>query len=85
MIETGVDSLTGGEMEGGDQRFQLLLDTLPHIAFAIFSAGRAEYYNKAFLNYHGFVPGRDQQARTALLHPEDRPALEAELRGAWPR
>jgi len=76
------DTLIGDGVEGGEQRFQLLLDTLPHVAFAIFTGGRAEYYNQAFLDYHGFRPGSDKAARTALLHHEDRPRLEAERAAA---
>ncbi|HYZ61519.1 MAG TPA: PAS domain-containing protein, partial [Acetobacteraceae bacterium] len=75
-------TLIGDALAGGEERFKLLLDTLPHIAFAIFTGGRAEYYNQAWLDYHGFRPGPDKDARTALLHPEDRPLLEAERAAA---
>ena len=77
-----MDTLIGDGVEGGEQRFQLLLDTLPHIAFAIFTGGSAEYDNQAFLDYHGFRPGADKESRTKLLHPDDRPLLEAERAAA---
>jgi len=73
----GNRTLIGDALEGGEERFKLLLDTLPHIAFAIFTGGQAEYYNQAFIAYHGIDPGPDKQSRTALLHPDDRPILVA--------
>ena len=82
MIDAELDTLIGDGVEGSEQRLQMLLDTLPHIAFAIFTGGSAEYYNQAFLDYHGFRPGPDKASRTALLHPQDRPRLEAERQAA---
>jgi PAS domain S-box-containing protein len=60
-----------------DERFILLLDTLPHMAFAISADRQAEHYNKAFVDYVGGVPGPGQDARSSLHHPDDRPKLDA--------
>ena len=60
-----------------DRRFRLLLDTLPFIAFVVANGGQAEFYNKCFAEYVGFVPGPDTSSRTALHHPDDQPLLEA--------
>lgn len=58
-----------------DTRFHLLLDTLPHIAFVIAPGGEARYYNRRFIEYHGFAPSTAKAARTALLHPDDQSRL----------
>ena len=65
------------ELQDNETRFHLLLDTLPFIAFIIAPGGHREYYNKAFVDYHGFRPGAEKAARTALLHPDDRSRLVA--------
>jgi PAS domain S-box-containing protein len=57
--------------------FQLLLETLPYIAFVIWPEGQAAYYNRVFIDYLGFRPGPDKASRTALHHPDDQPVLEA--------
>ena len=62
-------------VDANDARFHLLLDTLPFIAFVIATGGRAHYYNRCFLAYHGFAPSDDPAARTSLLHPEDQRVL----------
>jgi PAS domain S-box-containing protein len=59
-----------------EKRFQLLLETLPHIAFVIRPGGQAEYYNRNFIDYVGFCPGPDRADRTALNHPDDQAPLE---------
>jgi PAS domain S-box-containing protein len=75
-----------GELRDNKTRLHLLLDTLPFIAFMIAPGGRAEHYNQRFIEYHGFVPGDDKAARTALLHPDDRPTLvTSRLSGAEAR
>jgi PAS domain S-box-containing protein len=63
-------------LQGGDKRIQLLLETLPHIAFMIAPGGHAEYYNQRFTDYLGFRPGTDKASRTALHHPDDRARLD---------
>lgn len=60
-----------------DERFILLLDTLPHMAFAISADRQAEHYNEAFIDYVGGLPGPGQDARNSLHHPDDRPKLDA--------
>jgi PAS domain S-box-containing protein len=65
-----------------ETRFHFLLDTLPFIAFVIAPGGRAKHYNRRFIEYHGFVPGDDEAARTALLHPDDQSRLVATRRSA---
>ena len=77
-------TLIGDGVEGGEERFKLLLDTLPHGAFAIFAGGKAEYFNQAFTDYVGGHPGLDYASRTNLLHPDDRPVLEAARSAATP-
>ena len=62
--------------------FQLLLETLPHMAFVIWPGGHAAYYNQVFLNYLGFHPSPDKASRTALQHPDDQPVLEASRKAA---
>ena len=62
--------------------FQLLLETLPHMAFVIWPGGHAAYYNQVFLNYLGFHPSPDKASRTALQHPDDQPVLEAARKAA---
>ena len=62
--------------------FQLLLETLPHMAFVIWPGGQAAYYNQVFLNYLGFHPRPDKASRTALQHPDDQPVLEAARKAA---
>ncbi len=74
------DRLTEGPAAESDERFRLLLDTLPYMAFVIGADGRSQHYNQRFLDYHGHIPGPDAAARTALLHPEDRPRLTAARR-----
>jgi PAS domain S-box-containing protein len=58
-----------------ETRFNLLLDTLPFIAFMIAPGGKARHYNRRFIEYHGFVPGDDKADRTSLLHPDDQSRL----------
>ena len=59
-----------------DQRFLLLLDTLPFPAFIVSAAGPA-HYNEAFIAYVGFRPGSNRANRTALHHPDEQEILEA--------
>jgi PAS domain S-box-containing protein len=63
------------EIPENETRFNLLLDTLPFIAFTMAPDGNAKYYNRRFIEYHGFHPGIDKASRTALLHPEDQSRL----------
>ncbi len=67
----------GPAVTDSDERFRLLLESLPHIAFVVLRGGLAQHYNQRFIDYVGFRPGRDRASRTALHHPEDRAALEA--------
>jgi PAS domain S-box-containing protein len=65
-----------GDSPGDNEtRFHLLLDTLPFLAWMIAPGGRAQYYNRCFVDYHGFRPAPDKAARTALLHPDDQSRL----------
>ena len=68
-----------------DDRFLLLLDTLPYPAFVIAAGSQVIHYNSRFVEYLGFVPGPTREDRTALSHPEDQPALEAARAEAVPR
>ena len=67
--------------ELADERFKLLLDTLPHPAFALSADGLAQHYNQAFIAFVGHVPGPGKDARLLLHHPEDR-SLFATARAA---
>ncbi len=59
-----------------DERFLLLLDTLPYPAFVIAAGSHDVYYNHQFVAYVGFYPGSGRADRTALHHPDDQAALE---------
>ena len=65
-----------------DERFLLLLDTLPYPAFVIATGSQAVYYNTQFVAYVGFHPGSSHAERTALHHPGDHAALGAARDGA---
>lgn len=54
----------------GDERFRLLLDTLPHPAFALSADGLAQHYNQAFVSFVGLVPDPAKDARLLLHHPD---------------
>jgi PAS domain S-box-containing protein len=60
-----------------DERFLLLLDTLPYPAFVIAAGSQAIHYNSQFVAYVGFYPGPGRADRTALHHPDDQALLEA--------
>jgi PAS domain S-box-containing protein len=60
-----------------DERFRILLETLPFMAFFIGPDGRARHYNQRFIEYHGVIPGPTPDARTGLLHPDDQGRLRA--------
>mgnify|MGYP001483033507 CR=1 FL=1 len=61
-----------------DDRFRLMLEAFPAIAFVIGPDGIAEYYNQRFRDYIGGPIGLDVAARRALQHPEDQSRLDAE-------
>src|ERR1700689_812739 len=73
---------TRNGLPNDETRFHLLLDTLPFVAFMIAPGGRAQYYNKPFVDYHGFRPGAEKSSRTNLLHPDDRLRLVSARRSA---
>jgi PAS domain S-box-containing protein len=77
-----VSDYTQSTIEHSESRFQLLLETLPHIAFVLAPDGHAEYYNQTFIRYLGFCPGPDRTARSALIHPDDLAQIEAARIGA---
>jgi len=60
-----------------DERFLLLLDTLPYPAFVIATGSQAVYYNTQFVAFVGFRPGSRLADRTVLHHPDDHGVLEA--------
>jgi PAS domain S-box-containing protein len=76
-VETEVSKDIQPAFQDGESRFQLLLETLPHIAFVLKPGGHAEYYNQNFIRYLGFLPGPDRTARNALIYPDDRHNIEA--------
>ena len=67
--------------ELGDDRFQLLLDTLPHPAFVLSADGTAQRYNQAFIAFVGSVPGHGKDARLVLHHPDDQDLFAAARAG----
>jgi PAS domain S-box-containing protein len=65
-----------------EERFRLMLEALPQIAFVIRADGIAEYYNQQFRDYVGGPIGVDPASRTALHHPDDRPRVDAARKSA---
>ena len=68
-----------------DERFRVLLDTLPFMAFVIGPDGQAEHYNQRFIDYHGSKPGPAPRERSYLVHPDDRRRLRDIRQGAAAR
>jgi PAS domain S-box-containing protein len=58
------------------ERFRLMLEASPDIAFVIRPDGTAEYYNHQFRAYAGAPIGPLPADRTALHPPEDREAVD---------
>jgi PAS domain S-box-containing protein len=81
MNDRELDLIENG-IRDDETRFQLLLDTLPFIAFLIAPGGRALYFNQTCVDYHGFRPGPETAARTALVHPENQSRLVAARKSA---
>ncbi|HEY8290812.1 MAG TPA: PAS domain S-box protein, partial [Acetobacteraceae bacterium] len=72
----------GTDQASPDLWFQVLLETLPHIAFLIGADDNTIFHNQRFIDYLGFRPAPDPTARSALLHPEDQQRyLEARCAG----
>jgi PAS domain S-box-containing protein len=61
-----------------ERRFRLLAETLPQHVWIYDANGKANYFNQRWLDYTGMTW---EEARGngghAIVHPEDRPALEA--------
>jgi len=69
-------------LHDSEERFRVMLEALPQIAFVIRSDGVAEYYNRFFRDYVGGEIGLDPASRTALQHPDDQTKLtRARLEG----
>src|SRR5579884_602400 len=64
-------------LRASEERFRTMLEAFPQIAFVIRPDGTAESYNRQFRDYVGGPIGTDLASRNALLHPDDRPVLEA--------
>ncbi|HEX2150376.1 MAG TPA: response regulator, partial [Stellaceae bacterium] len=55
-----------------EERFRLMLETLPDIAFVLGPDGMAEYYNKQMRDYVGTPLGPAPADRSSLSPPDDR-------------
>jgi PAS domain S-box-containing protein len=62
------------------ERFRLMLEALPDIAFVIRPDGIAEHYNERLRQYVGRPVGPRPADRSALHPPEDRPVVDAARR-----
>ncbi|MBV9825889.1 MAG: response regulator [Alphaproteobacteria bacterium] len=65
------------QLREGEERFRLMLEALPDIAFVIGPDGTAEYYNERLRLYAGHPIGPRPADRSALHPPEDRERLDA--------
>ena len=63
-------------LRDSEERFRLMLEAFPAIAFVIGPDGLAEYYNQQFRDYIGAPIGPDPAARAALQHPDDQLRLK---------
>jgi PAS domain S-box-containing protein len=59
-----------------EERFRLMLETLPEIAFVIRPDGTAEHYNRQLRQYAGMPIGPRPEDRSALHPPEDRKRVD---------
>jgi len=59
-------------LRDSEERFRLMLEALPDIAFVIRPDGVAEYYNQRMRDYAGAPIGPEPAARLALYPTEDR-------------
>ncbi len=64
-------------LRDNDELFRAMLDMLPQIASLFSPESRAEYTNKAFIDYVGHPIGPTLAERLELVHPEDRARLVA--------
>jgi PAS domain S-box-containing protein len=63
-------------LRDSEERFRLMLEALPDIAFVIRPDGVAEYYNQRMRDYAGAPIGPEPAARSALHPPEDRERVD---------
>jgi len=71
------------ELKASEERYRLLVDTIPQIVFVGDSYANLEYVNKRFSDYtgHELTRGFGQQWMD-LVHPDDLPVLMAQQRYA---
>jgi PAS domain S-box-containing protein len=63
-------------LRDSEERFRLMLEALPDIAFVIRPDGIAEYYNQRMREYVGAPIGPEPAARSALYAPGDRDRVD---------
>ncbi len=63
-------------LRASEERFRLMLETLPDKAFVIRPDGMAEYYNRQLRDYVGAPIGPEPAARSALHPPDDRERVD---------
>ncbi len=66
-----------------EARFRMLADVMPQLVWAAWPDGRCDYFNARCYAFTGAAVGSlDDEAWKALVHPDDRPVLEANWRQA---
>jgi PAS domain S-box-containing protein len=63
-------------LRDSEERFHLMLEALPDIAFVTKPDGTAEYYNQQLRDYAGMAIGPEPAARSALHPDEDREQVD---------
>ena len=64
-------------LRDSEERFRLMLEALPDIAFVVLPDGTAEYYNQRLRDYAGAAIGPEPAARSALYPEEDRERVDS--------
>jgi PAS domain S-box-containing protein len=62
------------ELQRKDQRFQLIVDAIPAVAWSATPDGAADFVNKSWINYTGLSLEETKGAGwSTAIHPDDRP------------
>src|SRR5207248_868402 len=85
MRETAAERRLAGVLEAiaeaglreSEERFRLMVEALPEIAFVIRPDGIAEHYNKQLRDYAGVPLGLEPASRSSLHPPEDRERVDS--------
>jgi PAS domain S-box-containing protein len=71
--------LVEAELRDSEARYRQLVEVMPQIAWTTDAAGRLEIVNRRWSEYTGMAASaRAQLATEEAVHPDDRPALEAQ-------